>query len=306
MKIENIKLENIKLNLDTNLVLNVGYPMGKTNAPRVYNKFFSLLNMNAIMLPVEIQKGDLQSFMDAVKTFNIKYFFPTMPHKADIIPFLDEVDETSRILRSVNAVRIDENGKSYGVGLDGVGAVGSIVESGVNLDGGEVMMLGSGGVSGVIGLELAKRGVKKLTILGRSKSFPLEIADILAAETGMEVTTMVSNPTNLDKIAQNSDVFINATPLGMAGFPYNHDYLGFINKLPDHSAVFDVIINPPDTSVISMAKARNLKTIPGMNMLIGNVAAIFKAMFGIEIGKEDKRAAMEDLCSFLGIPTPLK
>ena len=46
-----MKLENIKLNLDTELVLNVGDPIGKTNAPRCYNKLFERLHMNAIMLP---------------------------------------------------------------------------------------------------------------------------------------------------------------------------------------------------------------------------------------------------------------
>ena len=54
-----MKLENIKLNLDTELVLNVGDPIGKTNAPRCYNKLFERLNMNAIMLPCEIKKGEL-------------------------------------------------------------------------------------------------------------------------------------------------------------------------------------------------------------------------------------------------------
>ena len=54
-----MKLENIKLNLDTELVLNVGDPIGKTNAPRCYNKLFERLHMNAIMLPCEIKKGEL-------------------------------------------------------------------------------------------------------------------------------------------------------------------------------------------------------------------------------------------------------
>lgn len=299
-----MKLENIKLNMDTLLTLNVGYPMGKTNAPQIYNKLFSLLNMNAIMLPVEIQKGELKSFMEAVKTLNIRYFFPTMPHKADIIPFLDEVDEPSRILKSVNAVRIDENGKSYGTGLDGVGAIGALVEGGAKLDGGEVMMLGSGGVSGVIGLELAKRGVKKLTMLGRGKASSIEMANVLSKETGMEVISMISNPENLDKVAQSADVFIQATPLGMAGFDHDHSYLGFIDRFPEHCTVFDVIINPPDTIVIAKAKERGLKTIPGMKMLIGNVSVIFNHMFGVEVSAADKKACIEELCKFLGIVAP--
>ena len=43
-----MKLENVKLNLDTELVLNVGDPIGKTNAPRCYNKLFERLDMNSV------------------------------------------------------------------------------------------------------------------------------------------------------------------------------------------------------------------------------------------------------------------
>lgn len=56
-----MKLENIKLNLDTELVLNVGDPIGKTNAPRCYNKLFERLHMNAIMLPARSRRASCPS-----------------------------------------------------------------------------------------------------------------------------------------------------------------------------------------------------------------------------------------------------
>ena len=71
-----MKLENIKLNLDTELVLNVGDPIGKTNAPRCYNKLFERLHMNAIMLPCEIKKGELPKLLDACRLMGI------LPHNA--------------------------------------------------------------------------------------------------------------------------------------------------------------------------------------------------------------------------------
>ena len=71
-----MKLENIKLNLDTEIVYNVGWPMGKTNAPRCYNKLFEVLDMNAIMLPVEIQKGMLPQFMDACRPVSYTHLTP--------------------------------------------------------------------------------------------------------------------------------------------------------------------------------------------------------------------------------------
>lgn len=52
-----MKLENIKLNLDTELVLNVGDPIGKTNAPRCYNKLFERLHMNGHHAALRDQEG---------------------------------------------------------------------------------------------------------------------------------------------------------------------------------------------------------------------------------------------------------
>lgn len=296
-----MNLENVKFNTDTKLVLNIGDPMGKTNAPRAYNKLFGELDMNAIMLPVEVKKGTLPEFMAACKMLNIRYISPTMPHKKDIIPLLDDVDESSRIFQSVNAVRIDEDGTSHGVGMDGKGALSAILSSGAKLEGIEAVMLGSGSISGVIGLELSRHGVKKLTILNRTVEKAEEIAGILAAHTSMETAALASTPGNLDAAAKTAQLFLQVTPLGMAGYGKTHEYLGFMDYLPETCVVFDVIINPADTPVIAAAKARGLKTVPGLRMLAGQMEVIFRYLFGVELTRENKDACIGELCRFLGV-----
>jgi shikimate dehydrogenase len=296
-----MNLDNVKLNLETDLVLNIGDPIGKTNAPRVYNKLFSVLGMNAIMLPVQIKKGDLSQFLAACRTLGIRYFSPTMPHKSDIIPLLDEVDEMSRIFNSVNAVYIDQNGISHGVGLDGKGAVTALLDSAVELDGKNAVILGSGSISGVIGIELIKHGVKKLTILNRTMEKLSSIADILADRTEAEIIPMLLNPGNLDQAARDADIFLQCTPLGMAGYPFTHEYLGFIDALPQSATVFEVIINPPETPVISAARQRGLKTVPGMRMLAGQMDVIFDFMFGVKLTMEHKEACIAELNEYLGL-----
>lgn len=299
-----MNLENVKLNLDTRMVLNVGCPMGKTNAPRAYNALFSARDMNAIMLPVEIKKGDLPRFMDAVRTLNIRYICPTMPHKADIIPLLDDVDADSRLFNSVNAVRIDDDGSSHGVGMDGKGAIRALLDSGVELAGRECMMLGTGSISGVIGLELARQGVRRLTVLNRTLDKAEAVAGVLNEYTDMKVRVLPATPENLDEAAGHADAFIQATPLGMAGFGHSHPYIGFIDRLPSHGAVLDVIINPPETAVIARARQRGLKTVPGMHMLAGQMTEIFKFMFDITLEPNDKDACIRELCSFLHVSLP--
>ncbi|MDD3996185.1 MAG: hypothetical protein PHH86_00575 [Sphaerochaetaceae bacterium] len=296
-----MNLDNVKLNLDTKVVLNIGDPIGKTNAPRAYNALFSDLDMNAIMLPAQIKKGELGQFMKACRTLGIKYFSPTMPHKADIIQYLDDVDEKSRIFNSVNSVYIDDDGIAHGAGMDGKGAVNALREHDVTLEGKNAVILGTGSISGVIGLELALNGVKKITLLNRTNDRLQNISGILRENTQCEIVPMQLNSQNLDIAAEDADVFLQCSPLGMAGYPAKHEYLGFIDLLPTNATVFDVVINPPDTQVISAAKARGLRTVPGMDMLAGQMSEIFKFMFNVNLTKENKNACKEELFSYLGI-----
>lgn len=295
-----MKLENVQLNLDTELVFNVGYPMGKTNAPRCYNKLFEVLNMNAIMLPVEIQKGKLPEFLDACRLLGVHYLCPTMPHKADFIPLLDDVDPVSRLFRSVNAIRIDENG-SHGVGMDGKGAVRAMEKGGARFDGITAMMYGAGSISGVIGYELSQKNVKKLYIANRSVDKANDIAAILRDNTPMEVEVISTEAAALDKAAEECELLANVTPLGMFGFPAKHDYLGFIDRMPKSATVFDCIINPPKTETILAAEKNGLNTVPGMQMLVSQMDVIFDFMFGIQLKEEHKEACLDELCHFLGV-----
>lgn len=298
-----MKLENIKLNLETELVLNVGDPIGKTNAPRCYNKLFERLDMNAIMLPCEIKKGDLPKFLDACHLMGIHYLCPTMPHKGDFVDLLDDVDEASRLLRSVNAIRIDENG-SHGTGMDGKGAIKAMLNGGAKLEGINALVYGAGGISGVVTYELAQKGVKKLYIANITPEEPEQIAKVLRENTAMEVEVLSLDPKGLDRAAEDCELFANLTPLGMKGFPYCHEYLGFVDRLPKTATVFDCIINPPASETILAGKKNGLNTVPGMQMLVAQMDEIFGFLFNKKITQEDKDACIEELCSFLGVDKP--
>lgn len=298
-----MKLENLKLNLETELVLNVGDPIGKTNAPRCYNKLFERLDMNAIMLPCEIKKGDLPKFLDACHLMGIHYLCPTMPHKGDFVDLLDDVDEASRLLRSVNAIRIDENG-SHGTGMDGKGAIKAMLNGGAKLEGINALVYGAGGISGVVTYELAQKGVKKLYIANITPQEPEQIAKVLRENTAMEVEVLSLDPKGLDRAAEDCELFANLTPLGMKGFPYCHEYLGFVDRLPKTATVFDCIINPPASETILAGKKNGLNTVPGMQMLVAQMDEIFGFLFDKKITQEDKDACIEELCSFLGVDKP--
>lgn len=298
-----MKLENVKLNLETELVLNVGDPIGKTNAPRCYNKLFEVLDMNAIMLPCQIKKGELPQFLDACRLMGIHYLCPTMPHKGDFVDLLDDVDETSRLFRSVNAVRLDDNG-SHGVGMDGKGAVRAMVDHGAALDGIEALLYGAGGISGVVAYELAQAGVRKLYIANRTPEKAKDLARVILENTSAEAEVIHTDAASLDWAAERCRLFADLTPLGMNGFPYKHDYLGFMDRMPKDASVFDCVINPPMSETILAAKACGLNAIPGMYMLVSQMDLIFDFLFHKRITDADKEACIDELCGFLHTERP--
>lgn len=296
-----LNLENVKLNLDTELVLNVGDPIGKTNAPRCYNKLFERLNMNAIMLPCEIKKGRLPEFMEACRLMGIHYLCPTMPHKGDFVDLLDDVDETSRLFHSVNAIRLDETG-SHGAGMDGKGMVRALIEGGAKLDGANALLYGAGGICGVAAYELTRQNVKKIYIANRTPEKANAIADVLRAHSNAEVEVIGIEPKALDRAAEDCELFANLTPLGMVGYPQKHEYLGFVDRMPKTATVFDCIINPPVSETIAAALKNGLNAVPGMKMLVSQMDVIFEFLFHKTITEADKEACIDELCSFLKVP----
>lgn len=296
-----MNFEYLKLNMDTKLFPIIGCPMGQSSAAFVYNPLFQIYKTNEIMFPIEIPKGGLPDFMKAFRTLGMKHFTLTMPHKSDIIPLLDEVDADSKIFNSVNIIKL-ENGKTIGRGMDGKGCLAAIKSAGVDLHGMEVVILGAGSIIGVICLEMAKAGVKKVTIINRTMENAAKIANIIETHTSMSVAYAEWTKENLDKLAASCDFFMQSTPLGMFGFEKQQEYMGFVDKMKADCIFMENIVNPPETEIVKKAKARGLKVIHGIDMMLGQLGEIFYFCYGIMPTKADLEICKKSAYSHFGIP----
>lgn len=294
-------IAHLKFTKDTKLFPIIGCPMGQSSASYAYNPLFAAYDINEIMWPVEIQPENLGSFMEAFKTLGMKHFSLTMPHKAAIIPYLDIVDEESRLFQSINIVKIDEEGRTVGRGMDGKGNMAAIRQAGVSVKGMHVMILGAGSIVGVILLELAKEGVKKVTIINRSMDRAEALVRKIKDRVGnMQLSCLEFTRANLDQTASACDFFMQATPLGLYGFPQEHDYLGFMDYLKSEAVVMENIVNPPQTKVAVKAKEQGHKVIYGVDMMIGQLAEIFSFCYGFEPSQEHLEKAKNSVYEYFG------
>ncbi len=272
-------IPQLSFTLHTKMFPMVGFPMGQSSGSYAYNPLFTANDIDEIMWPVEIPVGGLPDFMAAVKTLGIKHFCLTMPHKSPIIPLLDEVDELSRLFNSVNVVKI-ENGRSIGTGMDGKGNMAAIKASGVSVKDMHVMITGAGSIVGVILLELAREGARKVTLINRSIDKAEKLVTVVRKYTDMDIDCLPWTNDNLNAVAGECDFFMQSTPLGLAG--YNDDYtdLGFMDKLNSKAVVMENIVNPPLTKVAQKSRAMGLKTIYGIDMMLGQIGEIFEFCYG--------------------------
>ena len=89
---------------------------------------------------------------------------------------------------------------------------------------------------------------------------------------------------------------INATPLGMEGFP-PFASLSFLEVLPPGAAVFDLVYHPRQTALLAAAQDRGLTVIGGMELLVQQAILAFSRFTGTAL---DREAVRRDLLAMVG------
>ena len=131
-----------------------------------------------------------------------------------------------------------------------------------------MVVVGAGGAARAVLFALARAGVGPVTILNRS---PLKAMGLLAT-FGLKGEVLA-----LGAPLPPAALLVNASSLGMAGQPpLDID----LTPLPDSAIVYDLVYSPLQTGLLKAAEARELDTVDGLDMLIGQAALAFELFFG--------------------------
>ncbi len=268
----------------------IGDPIDHSLSPAVHGAILNELQIPYHYQKVQVKKGELEQFLQFVIDEKIDGFNLTMPHKVDILPYLDEIDDEAVYFRSVNTVRVT-NGKFYGYNTDAGGYVASLKQCGKTFSGNRVTFLGSGGVVRTLALKAAREGAEEIRVLSRRVSASEEVCSMVRTETGVRTLAAEMQMDTMTKICCDTDILIHATPLGMHGVTDNFTDLSFLDALPNHALVSDLIYNPEETLLIQEAKKCGCQTMNGLGMLI------FQAILADEIylGQEFDQKALYSL-----------
>lgn len=253
-----------------------GYPVDENPTVVLEEAAFQKLNLNYQYLTIEVRPEDLRDAMRSVTALNMRGINLTIPHKCEVIQYLDSISQEAEIIGAVNVV-INEKGKLHGDNTDGKGFLKSLTDEGLSPSGKNIVILGAGGAARAIAVELALAGAGHITIINRSIQRGQELTDLIRERTNADACYL---PWTRDiSIPENTNILINATSIGL--YPN-------VNEKPDINydsvtgsmLVCDVIPNHPHTLFLKEAEKKGAKTIHGLNMIVNQGAINFTLWTG--------------------------
>ncbi|RSL31549.1 shikimate dehydrogenase [Salibacterium salarium] len=253
----------------------LGHPVGHSLSPVMQNDQFAEQGLPSFYHAFNVPPEHLKDAVQGLKALDISGFNVTVPHKIEVMEYLDEIDEEARIIGAVNTV-VKQKDKWVGYNTDGRGYVESLLsKTGDTLKESNVLVIGAGGAARAVVTALSFQGVRHLTITNRTYS---------KAETLREQVPQNSNITVLtteeaEKENPTFDIIINTTSIGMS--PDTDKTPWRTDNMKPNCLCSDLIYNPLKTKWLKEAERHGADTLNGVGMFVGQGAFAFYTWTGV-------------------------
>ena len=261
---------------DAQLTGLIGYPVSHSLSPRIHAYWIAEHNLASDYKLFTTPPARLRQTMLHMRKKNTLGVNITVPHKQNVIEYLDSVDEYAKKIGAVNTV-INKDGKFVGSNTDAYGFITNLREGLTGKVDGDitpylknVVILGAGGATRAACVALKEAGAITITLVNRSN----ESAVTLASHFGVGSLPWEARSEAL----ADATLLINTTSLGMQ----DYDTLEIdLAKLPKDAAVHDIVYAPLETELLKKAKKRGHKVVDGLGMLLYQAQAAFEKWHGV-------------------------
>ncbi|MBX2821382.1 MAG: shikimate dehydrogenase [Rhodothermaceae bacterium] len=282
----------------TRLITLLGYPLGHSLSPLIHNTALEAQHVNMVYLCMPVPADHFRQAVQGLSRVGWVGSNVTIPHKQHAFELADELSERAQAVGAVNTLVLTEgNGAEgphlYGDNTDIKGFSDTLIEYHTQIQGGDVVVVGSGGSARAIvyalltdyqprHLTIAARSVKKAERLALAMNQydtrdSLRTADIKHSEDSIRGCTLL----------------VNTTPVGM--HPNAHvSPVENAALLDDVEIVYDLIYNPQKTELLSEAEKRGAVVIGGLEMLIRQAAASYVQWTGQEMPLDQVRNVVQE------------
>lgn len=284
-------------NPQTKLCFSIGFPTDKQKTLFMHNAGFEKLNLNFLYLVQEFSPERLKEGIRSLSNLNVAGVSVSMPHKQEIIKYLDVLQDDVKKIGACNTVHIEED-KLVGYNSDYRGAIICLQRKLDTLKGKLAVIIGAGGTARALTYGLLEQGAN-VRIVNRT----IEKAEALAKEFNVDFRDL-----DAENAFNGYDIIINATSVGSKVEESCNcrlcRFLGFAQSSADDmifsedKIALDVVFQRNTTEFIEAAKKQGHNVIYGHEMLVEQGAFQFELFTGakapVDIMYAELKKTLED------------
>ncbi|WP_273845291.1 shikimate dehydrogenase [Rubrobacter calidifluminis] len=266
----------------------IGHPIAHSLSPQMHNASFASRRLDYVYVAMDVAPERLGEAVRGLGALGFRGFNVTIPHKEEIIRFLDDLDGSAEHTGAVNTVVL-EGGRARGYNTDGFGFLESCREAGVDLAGEQVLILGAGGAASAIADAALRAGAEALVIANRTPRRAKSLAGrLVAAHPGARVSACGLE--TLDGACGGAGVLVNTTPVGMK----DGDPLPFPEESLRSKVVCDIVYRGgEETPLLETARRLGARVVRGRRMLLYQGVRAQRLWTGVEPDVEAMGQALE-------------
>ena len=250
----------------------IGDPIAQSKSPLIHRHWLATLDLAGDYRAVRVPDAELGDYLaERRHDPDWRGCNVTIPHKEQVLTFLDPVEPGARAIGAVNCV-VPKGHQLVGYNSDVEGIAAAL--DGANVEGAKAVVIGAGGGARAALHYLGEKGVRRIALLARD---PGKAVTLVAGREYLDLSTL----DDCDEAMAGASIIINASPLGMAGSPDMPPRL--LDCVAAHArgaTLFDMVYSPLRTAFLEIGEANGGTAVDGLTMLIGQARTAFEHFFG--------------------------
>lgn len=258
----------------------MAYPIRHSLSPEMQNKALEKAGLSFTYMAFEVDNDSFPGAIEGLKALKMRGTGVSMPNKQLACEYVDELTPAAKLVGAINTI-VNDDGYLRGYNTDGTGHIRAIKESGFDIKGKTMVLLGAGGASTAIGAQGAIEGLKEIKLFNRRDEFfdkALAFAQRVNENTDCVVTvTDLADQQAFAEALASADILTNGTKVGMKPLE-NESLVNDISLLHPGLLVTECVYNPHMTKLLQQAQQAGCKTIDGYGMLLWQGAEQYYVM----------------------------
>lgn len=274
----------------------IGHRLSHTLSPVMHTAALKHLNVDFSYGVMDVRlRRMLPGLLVSLCALNFRGANVTIPYKQAVMPLIDEISEEAKVIGAVNTI-VNDGGRLVGYNTDADGVHLSLASYAAEIKNNPVVIFGAGGAARATVYAVAKFfAPKRITIVNRTATNAKAIADEFGTVFPLIQLFYTNDSEMIAREVNMASLIINTTSVGMK--PHvNSTPLPANTALRKDQIVFDIVYNPVNTALLTMAAEAGARTISGIEMLLEQGAKAFELFtrrdFPMHIARE---AVMKEL-----------